>query len=136
MNKIASRVGIEPRHPFFDRRLAEFCVALPHRQKIDRGWTRLILRKGMDGILPSEIQWRPGKIDFRPSFNYAMLGVDHDKMESLFQDSLRAIERYVDPAAMNRSYEDFFSNPLGKDPAFLWFALSLGLWLSKSDLLP
>ncbi len=135
-NKIAARVCIEPRHPFFDRRLAEFCVALPHRQKIDNGWTRVIMRRGMEGLLPAKIQWRAGKIDFRPSFNYAILSVDHDRMRRLFQDSLSAIEKYVDPEGMKQSYTDLVSNPMGKDPAFLWFALSLGIWLSKSDLQP
>ncbi|MFH1115527.1 MAG: lasso peptide isopeptide bond-forming cyclase [Pseudomonadota bacterium] len=133
MNKLAARAGIEPRHPFFDRRLAEFCVALPHRQRIDNGWTRLILRRGMEGLLPAEIQWRAGKIDFRPSFNYAILNMDGNRLARLFQDSLSALGRYVDPAAMSRAYTDFVSNPMGRDPSFLWFALSLGLWLSKSD---
>ncbi|MDQ7782788.1 MAG: lasso peptide isopeptide bond-forming cyclase [Desulfomonilaceae bacterium] len=136
MNKIAARGGIEPRHPFFDRRLAEFCTALPHSQKICKGWTRMVLRRGMDGILPAEIQWRAGKIDFRPSFNYAILGMNRDRLEGLLQDSLRAIERYVDPAAVNRSYAEYISNPLKRDPSFLRFALSLGLWLSRADLQP
>lgn len=43
---------IESRYPFWDRRLMEFCLALPLEQKLKNGWTRVILRRAMKGILP------------------------------------------------------------------------------------
>ena len=36
----------------------EFCLALPAEQKIQRGWTRLIMRRALSGILPAEVHWR------------------------------------------------------------------------------
>lgn len=44
--------------PFFNRRLNEFCLALPLDQQINDGWDRLLLRRAMRGLLPDEVVWR------------------------------------------------------------------------------
>jgi asparagine synthase (glutamine-hydrolysing) len=61
MNKVASAYGVEPRFPFLDRRLMEFCLALPPDQKIRGGWTRVVLRRAMEGRLPEKVRTRSGK---------------------------------------------------------------------------
>src|SRR5256885_791866 len=60
-DKSAAAFGLEARYPFFDRRLIEFCLALPAEQKLGQGWNRIVMRRATEGILPSEIQWRPKK---------------------------------------------------------------------------
>ena len=57
----AQSFSIEPRFPFFDRRLIEFCIALPPGERIYNGWTRAIFRYAMSGILPADVQWRHTK---------------------------------------------------------------------------
>jgi asparagine synthase (glutamine-hydrolysing) len=133
-NKILARFSIEPRHPFFDRRLVEFCLVIPHVQKISNGWTRLVFRRAMAGILPEEIRWRVGKLDFRPAFNYAILNVDRALLARMFLDCSKALESYVDRQALSRTYSDFLSDPLGQDPTYLFVALCLGLWLRRCSL--
>ena len=54
--------GVEIRAPFLDYRLVEFCSNLHLRHKINRGYTKYILRKKMDGHMPPEITWRKHKI--------------------------------------------------------------------------
>jgi hypothetical protein len=54
--------------PFANKRLLEFCLALPGDMKIRNGWKRYLLRAGMEGILPPEIQWRKTKGPFSPDF--------------------------------------------------------------------
>jgi asparagine synthase (glutamine-hydrolysing) len=68
-DKAAAAFGIEPRYPFFDRRLIELCVGLPDDQKFGGGWPRLLLRRALDGILPPEIQWRSTKSSLAPNFH-------------------------------------------------------------------
>jgi asparagine synthase (glutamine-hydrolysing) len=133
-NKMLARFSIEPRHPFFDKRLVEFCISLPHCQKISDGWTRLVFRRAMAGVLPEEIRWRVGKLDFRPAFNYAMLNIDRTRLDRMFKDCSRALGRYVDSNALGRTYSDFLSEPLREDPTYLLVAFSLGLWLRQSSL--
>jgi asparagine synthase (glutamine-hydrolysing) len=58
------RHSIETRLPFLDYRLVEFCVSLPLSLKIKEGWTKYILRKSLNDLLPSSIVWRKNKFGF------------------------------------------------------------------------
>jgi asparagine synthase (glutamine-hydrolysing) len=75
-DKAAAAFGIEPRYPFFDRRLIEFCVGLPEDQKFAEGWPRVHLRRAMEGILPPDVQWRATKSNLGPNFYRCFRSVD------------------------------------------------------------
>jgi asparagine synthase (glutamine-hydrolysing) len=82
-DKASGACSVEPRYPFFDRRLMELCLALPAGQKLAAGWGRSILRRAMQGILPPEVQWRPGKANLSPAFKRAMQRCARPMLESL-----------------------------------------------------
>jgi asparagine synthase (glutamine-hydrolysing) len=42
----------------------ETALALPAEAKFRRGWTKWVLRKAMERLLPQEITWRRWKIGF------------------------------------------------------------------------
>jgi len=75
-DKSAAAFGIEPRYPFFDRRVIEFCLGLPEEQKFADGWPRVLLRRAMDGILPAAVQWRTSKANLSPNFHDRFHAVD------------------------------------------------------------
>jgi asparagine synthase (glutamine-hydrolysing) len=56
----------EVRLPYLDHKLVEFCYGLPSTYKIHRGWSKYLLRKSFEGILPKEITWRKDKIGYAP----------------------------------------------------------------------
>jgi asparagine synthase (glutamine-hydrolysing) len=56
--------AIEVRLPFLFHELAEFSINLPAHYKIRDGWSKYILRKAMEPLLPPAIAWRPDKIGF------------------------------------------------------------------------
>lgn len=56
--------SVEVRLPFLDYRLVEFCLKLPTKLKLNRGWTKWIFRKAMDGQVPKNIIWRKDKQGF------------------------------------------------------------------------
>jgi asparagine synthase (glutamine-hydrolysing) len=58
----------ELRYPFMDKRLLEFCLALPLDLKVNKGYKRYTVRAGLNGILPPEIQWRNSKTPFSPDY--------------------------------------------------------------------
>ena len=58
------RHSIETRLPFLDYRLVEFAISLPTYLKIKDGWTKFILRKAIEDILPKSIVWRKNKFGF------------------------------------------------------------------------
>lgn len=50
-----ARFGIDIRHPLVDRRLVEFCLALPEDQFLRDGTPRWLLRRAMARRLPSKV---------------------------------------------------------------------------------
>jgi len=63
-DKNSMAFSVETRLPFLDYRLVEFVYSLPEKFKIQKGWTKYILRKSTKGILPDDIRWRKNKIGF------------------------------------------------------------------------
>lgn len=58
--------GREVRLPFLSHELVEFVFSLPSSYKIHDGWTKWILRKTFENLLPNEITWRKDKIGYEP----------------------------------------------------------------------
>lgn len=56
--------SVETRLPFLDYRLVEASLSMDVKHKIKGGWTKYILRKSMEGILPNQIIWRKNKLGF------------------------------------------------------------------------
>ncbi|MGC4063578.1 MAG: asparagine synthase-related protein [Polyangiaceae bacterium] len=50
--------GMQRRHPYFDRRLVEFCLSLPAEQRLARGVDRIIQRRAVEGLVPENIRTR------------------------------------------------------------------------------
>ena len=91
----AASYGLEPRYPFFDRKLIEFCVSVPSEQKFGEGWPRLLMRRAMEGVLPREIQWRGTKSNLSHNFAPRLLAGDS---ALLTQSGFDAVAPYVDLA--------------------------------------
>ncbi len=86
--------GIEPRFPFSDKRLVEFCVGTPGTQKIGLGYTRLIQRRAMAPYLPQDVCWRTDKGDLGPSFLQG-LRENAGQIESILRDGRPFLENFV-----------------------------------------
>jgi asparagine synthase (glutamine-hydrolysing) len=63
--------GLEGRHPFEDRRIAEFAVQLPESQRWRGRREKFVLRQAMRGLLPESVRQRSGKGDFTNLFEDA-----------------------------------------------------------------
>lgn len=60
-DRIAGRLGIEPRDPFLDVRLLEHCLTIPVDRIKRDGWPKLILRRSMADLMPASLRWRTGR---------------------------------------------------------------------------
>ena len=60
-DRTAATVGIEPRDPYMDIRVIQFCLSLPADQLQRGGWPKHLLRRAAKGLLPDSIRWRHGK---------------------------------------------------------------------------
>jgi asparagine synthase (glutamine-hydrolysing) len=60
-DRVAGAIGIEPRDPYLDVRLLEFCLSLPIEQLHADGWPKMIQRRAMAGLVPDSIRWKLGR---------------------------------------------------------------------------
>lgn len=58
-----ARYGIEYRYPLLDRRVLEFALSLPPEQYRRGRWSRWLMRRTLDAVLPPEVCWNPSKRD-------------------------------------------------------------------------
>ncbi|HVX67434.1 MAG TPA: asparagine synthase (glutamine-hydrolyzing), partial [Bryobacteraceae bacterium] len=100
-DKAAAAFALEVRHPFLDKRLVEFCLALPGGQKLSRGWDRSILRRALHTTLPGEIRWRPDKTDLRPHFQKRLVNTNSQVLERAAQAAALLGTSYIDLDAVN-----------------------------------
>jgi asparagine synthase (glutamine-hydrolysing) len=132
LDRAASAFAIELRYPFYDRRLVEFCLALPSQQKLYDGWGRMVMRRAMADILPIDIQWRSSKSDLRPGFKYALLTCEPKRLEEWFLKSLTVIEEYANIATFRETYDRLVSQQArAEDGHTVWKAIVLARWLQQ-----
>lgn len=132
-DRATAAFGIEARYPFLDRGLVEFCVALPREQRLRRGWSRIVMRRGLDGILPPEIQWRPDKAYLGSAVVQSMSTHDRERLRALTSDDLEPIAAYVDPALLRERTDRFLAQPNAADALLLWPAIGLLEWLRQGS---
>jgi asparagine synthase (glutamine-hydrolysing) len=138
--EVADRAGaafsLEPRYPFFDKRLAEFCLALPGEQKLHRGWSRMIMRRAMADILPAEVQWRGGKADLSPNFVRGLLAPNSQLLEQVILKDSKVLEKYIDTGVLHTAYQRYIAARTEVDALTVWKVASLALWLQHARLTP
>jgi asparagine synthase (glutamine-hydrolysing) len=110
----------------------EFCLAIPLEQKFRQGYPRAVLRHGMDGILPRDIQWRFGKSLLGSNFSHRLLEKEKVTFKNVL-DQHQLLESYVNMSALQESYNRFVNGnqPKPGDDLNVFNATLLSLWLSK-----
>jgi asparagine synthase (glutamine-hydrolysing) len=128
-NRVASRHAVEPRHPFLDRRLVEYCAWMPLELRQRDGWPKWALREAMAGRLHRDLAWRRGKEHLGPYVNQALFSQIASGDASL--ETLSAeVRPFVDAAKIAKL------PPLGRPEAYgEWgweprlFVAALQAWL-------
>jgi asparagine synthase (glutamine-hydrolysing) len=132
--RAAASQDVEARHPFLDLRLVELCLALPWDQKVRDGWTKSIVRRSMDGILPDAVRWRRGRwVRLGPRFLGDAIAARFTRAEALAADTMSALSPYVDLRAWRAMVERFVASRDPIDGASIWQTLLLARWLRAYD---
>ena len=136
LEKSSTAFSIEARHPFMDKRLLEFCLSLPPEQKLNQGWSRLVMRRAMNNIIPEQVQWRRGKANMSPSFLYGLLTLNRDIVDDVMQNHLESIAAYVDTNSLRKAYKQLISANEFKSAEIsialdIWKAVMLSVWLNR-----
>jgi len=135
-DRSAAAFAIEVRHPFMDKRLIEFCLSLPSEQKLYQGWSRIVMRRAMAGIIPEEVRWRGGKTDMNPNFVHGLLKNSRAALDEAVLDLSESIEKYVNTRTLRDLYQRLISQPKVKvgDAMTFWKIVTLTYWLRQSGL--
>jgi asparagine synthase (glutamine-hydrolysing) len=130
-DRAAAAFSVEPRYPFFDRRLIEFCYGLPPEQKLSQGWSRVIMRRAFKDLLPAEICWRGAKSDLGPNFSRSLLTFEKDKIQNAIVPKDTSLQEYVNMRTLREAAQRFVSTGSESDAMIVWKALTLDLWLKR-----
>ena len=131
-DKSSAPMQLEARYPFFDRRLMEFCLAIPLEQKFRQGYPRAILRHGMEGTLPPEIQWRVSKARLGSNFSRNLIEFQQPLIEKAICNNSE-IAPYVNMPALKQKYQRYVVDrqPLPGDDLDVLNSTLLSLWLQR-----
>lgn len=127
-DKAAAAFAIELRHPFYDVRLIEFCLALPPEQKIGGSWPRSIVRRALASLLPPDVCWRMSKANIGPNFRHCLLTFDRERVERALTSNTSPTDHYLDRDRLRQAYKDCVAGKQG-DEFMLWKMLILEQWL-------
>jgi len=100
-DRLAGAMGIEPRDPYMDRRVIEFCLTLPSARLQSKGWPKMILRRAMRGLLPNDVIWRRGKEHLGWAFTQALFEGIPDWEQHIVAGHA-TIDRYVGSAFLDK----------------------------------
>lgn len=121
---LAAMDGVERRHPFYDVRLLNYCLALPVDQKLSDGWTRSILRRSLRDVLPREVRDRTDKADLSPHFFRSFRCTSQSRLDQVLDQDWSHLQPFVDRHALVKTYQR------GDSPS-PWYALLLANWLKR-----
>ncbi|MCS3703566.1 asparagine synthase (glutamine-hydrolyzing) [Salinibacter ruber] len=132
---------VEPRYPLCDKRLVEFCLDLPPDLKIRSGWSRYILRRAMEGILPESVQWRPWKTIPADIAHHDLLTKERHHLQPFVDDAQQSrVADYLDSDYLASASGRYLDNPdipvdnlSETDRGRLWNSLILEKWLRYID---
>lgn len=131
-DRCAAAFGLEARHPFLDKRLVEFCLAIPSTQKMAQGWGRLVMRRAMTELLPECIQWRGDKANLTPNFSHGLLQVNRARLEQAMEH-LPTAQTYLSIDLVQDAYQKLMAghDMTSSERMSLWQGIVLTLWLHR-----
>jgi len=135
--RVAAEYELEERHPFLDRRVVEFAVALPESQRWRRDETKVVLRNALAPLLPASVRTRHDKADFSAQAFHVLEALGGRRL----MDDLRVGQLgWVDQRRVSGLYREMRRLFHGGDERFgdrlspLWAIASVELWYRSAFL--
>jgi asparagine synthase (glutamine-hydrolysing) len=131
-DRVASMFSIEPRHPYLNTQLVEFCLGLPWKTGRYRGANKVMLRKSMAELLPSQVV--NSKFCYSPSplFFKKMFDLKKPYFDYIVNKQLSNIQDYIDITAVRHSYQRNLMDWDFTDGILLIKVLFLAAWMQRN----
>jgi asparagine synthase (glutamine-hydrolysing) len=129
MERESAALGLEERHPFYDRRLAEFCLRLPEDQR-QRGIThKWILRNATRGSLPERVRLKEFQAEFSDLYHCVLsTPVVVDRLRNL---TMSRNTDWLDHGYFSELLQSFLGRSVAerqRSQGAIWMVLALDLW--------
>ena len=125
-DNMSMAASIESRVPFLDHPLVEFATNIPQKLQLGGFAGKNILKKGVEGLLPHSILYRP-KLGFPTPWSRWLAGPKLDEIRKLLLEP-RSIERQLfQRSAVERLFEEHRSGYRDHYDR-IWRLLNLELW--------
>lgn len=123
--------GVECRYPFLDYELVDWCIKLPNRAFINRGWQKAVLRQATYGFIPSRVRWRADKVGYSgPQDTWVREGLKAWIGDRIFDSTLRDLESYDLQKIQN--WWSSHQNMEADYSTILWQWASIAEWLNMA----
>lgn len=91
------------------------------------------MRRGMEGILPPEIQWRGSKGNSTAVFFHGLQKYDRQLLDDVVNKDFDRLEDYIDISYARKYYSAVMDGKY-QEIAALWFVITLALWFRYQGL--
>lgn len=126
VDRMSMAVSLEARVPLLDHHVVEFAMSLPSSVKVRGGTGKWILRRAIEGIVPSTVLTKP-KQGFAVPLGQWLRGPLQHRLETL-TDATSPIYQYADRAAVGRVIAEH-TTARRNHQGLVWRLLVLDLWL-------
>jgi asparagine synthase (glutamine-hydrolysing) len=123
-DRSAMAFGVESRFPFLDHELVDWCLTLPDQALIHMGWQKYVLRRALDGRLPSEVSWRADKVGYAAPQDDWLRGPLRSWAESRILSPHLQDFPFYDAPALRRAFGEHQAG--ANRDGLLWRWLSIG----------
>ena len=127
---VANSLGIEVRHPFFDRRLAEFSFAIPDDLWIRDNYPKWLLRKTINDKLPSSVVWKKNKVIFNRFFG-KVIAQQADLIRHILSNTQLQDMGFIDNKKLLNSFDLVVKSKGRHLNVELLYALLTQIWFQK-----
>jgi asparagine synthase (glutamine-hydrolysing) len=127
-DRLSMAFSIESRVPFLDHRLVELAFALPDTAKLHAGWSKYVLRRALDGVLPPGTVWRRDKKGFPTPLGAWLRDTRGGAALDLLRDPQRRTRELFPSAAVEPMLRLHTTGQADRSWQ-LWRVLSTELWL-------
>ncbi len=123
--------SVELRVPFMDYRIVEKNLSIPSDQIINKGYTKWILRRAMEGTLPEVIRLRQDKVGFdNPSDEWFKSPSMRAVIDEVLNSEVLRNSRYVNLEACRKKYKLHLSGKININKE-IWEWINLYFLLCK-----
>jgi asparagine synthase (glutamine-hydrolysing) len=119
--------GVEQRYPFLDLDVVRYCYGLPREELMSKGHAKVVLKRGMKGILPDAVWSRQAKSGI-PALIVKWLTRDYEPRVSTWLKNSRLVaDGWLNGPELLNLYKRFAGGEHGLRIRF-WRALALEGW--------